>query len=119
MAVEWLEAFNSGITLLRGALGLIRDVREELPPDKRKAVDQALEQADKATSIAEAQIAKALGYQLCQCTFPPQIMLFVGYDDHATYREEAAVHQCPRCRNESLPIAVRRRSRPDFGVEYG
>jgi hypothetical protein len=119
MAMEWLEAFNSGITLLRGALGLIRDLREELPPDKRKAVDQALDQAEKSTALAEAQIASALGYQLCRCTFPPQIMLFVGYDAQATYQEEAAVHKCFRCGNETLPPAVRRRSRPDFGVEYG
>ncbi|GEM77006.1 hypothetical protein [Vibrio sagamiensis] len=45
--------------------------------------------------MAEAQIAQALGYQLCKCTFPPQIMLSVGYRDF----EEA--FECKLCGKSS------------------
>jgi hypothetical protein len=43
-----------------------------------EAIDQAIDKADRATRVAEAQIAKGLGYPLYQCDFPPPILLFQG-----------------------------------------
>jgi hypothetical protein len=48
-------------------------------PSRRKAITAALDQAEAAAKFAEAQIAKALGYDLCKCQFPPTPMLTVGY----------------------------------------
>jgi hypothetical protein len=50
-------------------------------------LDQSLEErrglgrdsASSNTAIAEAEIAKALGYELCKCDFPPTPMRTVGY----------------------------------------
>jgi hypothetical protein len=74
-----LPALKTGFDLVRSALGLVKDVRDALPEgEKKAAVAQTLFEAEKAVKIAEAQIAQALGYKLCQCTFPPQIMLSKG-----------------------------------------
>ena len=43
-----------------------------------KKVEQALQDASRQLEIGEAQIAKGLGFSLCQCSFPPTPMLTVG-----------------------------------------
>lgn len=62
-------------------------------------IDAALDKASKATAIAEAQVAQALGYQLCKCEFPPTPMLTVG----STGRDDkaATVYQCPKCKHDT------------------
>ncbi len=47
--------------------------------DTKRLIDEALDQADKATKIAEAEVAQALGYALCKCGFSPTPMRTVGY----------------------------------------
>ena len=42
-------------------------------------IEAALERAERDAQLAEVQIARALGYKLCECTSPPQIMLSIGY----------------------------------------
>lgn len=81
----------------RGSLALVRELWSLAP--KGKQTEQAaaqLEQAEKSLRIAEAQLAKGLGYLLCQCTFPPQIMLSIGR--HAAYGNE--LYKCPRCQKQ-------------------
>jgi hypothetical protein len=66
----FLEAFG----LLRTALGAVKDAKELLPKHQQAVVDETLIKAGLAAAAAEAQLAQGLGYQLCQCTWPPQIM---------------------------------------------
>jgi hypothetical protein len=74
--------------LFKESIGLARRAKDSLPEGaEKKAVEKSLEEAESKSQIAEAQIARALGYELCQCTWPPQIMLRVGED-----------LQCPRCK---------------------
>ena len=42
-------------------------------------------------SLAEAKLAKELGYELCLCTFPPSVML---------WRQPEKAHVCPACGRE-------------------
>lgn len=63
------------IGLVRGAIGLVKDTKDLLPAAQQEAVGKALEQADAASKAAEIKLAKELGYDICQCTWPPQIML--------------------------------------------
>lgn len=91
-----MQSVKVGISLLSDTIGLVKQTKDVLPESKEKQViEQSLEEATKATKLAEAQIAQALGYKLCQCTFPPQIMLSVGYKDF----EE--VFECKLCRKSS------------------
>lgn len=84
--------------MFRSAIGLAKDVKESLPEgEKKRSITESLEAADRAAHIAEAQIAKSLGYQLCQCTFPPQIMLSIGYRGSVEY------FRCPKCNKEYPP----------------
>ena len=87
------EALKIGFQLFKDAIGLAKSAKDKLPNDGQKtSVEEDLEQAEKIGQLAEAQIAKALGYRLCQCTFPPQIMLRIGYDEHQ--REQFRCHRC-------------------------
>ena len=80
--------------MFRTAIGLAKEVKDALPEgNKKKSIEESLEAADRAVKIAEAEIAKSLGYTLCQCTFPPQIMLSMGYDEYGLER-----FQCPQCK---------------------
>ena len=84
--------------LLRQSIGLLKDTKSLISDDEKRAVvEKSLEEATLATGIAEAQIAKGLGYHLCKCTFPPQIML---------WQQPSQVFACPKCDNELDPNVV-------------
>lgn len=83
-----LAEIKAGFDLLRQGIGFAKDAKDLLPSGEKKAsAEKSLEEAEKASRLAEVQLAKAMGYELCQCTFPPQIMLRVGDDI-----------QCPSCK---------------------
>jgi hypothetical protein len=86
------------ISLILGAakslLGLAKDMDELIPESKNKEeITKAIIKAEKDLALAESSTAKELGYDLCKCTFPPQIML---YDNPSTN------NICPRCGNTTM-----------------
>ena len=93
-----LAAFTTAITLFKEALSMVKKVKDFLPdsPQKEEA-EKTLAKADESFKIAETQAAQELGYTLCQCTWPPQIMLSIGYDD------DVEEFQCPKCNKISPP----------------
>jgi len=96
-----MESVKVGISLLAESIGLIKKTQELLPESQDKdAISKSLAEAEKASKLAESQIAQALGYKLCQCTFPPQIMLSQGYKELEHHHEEEFV--CPRCNKSSI-----------------
>ena len=97
MDLSDFENLKMAFDLFRSAVGLAKDSAELLPDEKGEPVKQALEKAEQASKLAEAQIAKVLGYNLCQCTFPPQIMLSKGYGE---YQEQ---FECPNCKKRLPP----------------
>jgi len=122
---------KTGFDAIRTALGLVKDVQGALPAgEKKEAAARALEEAEKQIRLGEAQIAKALGYPLCRCTFPPTPMLAVGYRPYADDGEyrllltlvekgQAAspsaftVHECPTCgSNDAGPFNYTRAAPP-------
>jgi hypothetical protein len=99
-------AFKGIFDGLRTAIGVVRDVHNSGKPSsaEQTLVDEALDQAEKAAKIAEAQVAKALGYELCKCEFPPVPMLTVGHIDNAHAKLWGAVYECPRCGYNSARV---------------
>ncbi|HMD55561.1 MAG TPA: hypothetical protein VKJ65_13515 [Phycisphaerae bacterium] len=72
-APDWLAYISAA----KSALDIIKGIRSELPKgaDADKA-QQKIEQAESALKNSKAELAKSLGFRLCQCTFPPEIMLW-------------------------------------------
>ncbi len=95
------ESVKAGVSLLSESIGLIKKTKELLPDSREKEIiEKSLEEADKASKLAESQIALALGYEICQCTFPPQIMLSKGYKEQEYHHKEEFV--CPKCQKSSI-----------------
>ena len=72
----------------KAALDLLRSAGALLPVARRRAVEQKTDEAEAALKIAAASAAQALGYKLCRCVFPPEIMLWDKVD---------RAHVCGRC----------------------
>lgn len=110
---EGLAFAKTAFDTLRGAVGLIKDVQETLPADKKEVVRRSLEEADKQLRLAEAEIAKALGYTLCHCAFPPTPMLYVGYREIPHQHRIIDVNECPVCgRHDAGPWRWQRTAPP-------
>ena len=93
-----ISAVKTVFDTLRSAIGLLKDTKELLPKDEKTAtIDAALATVEMSSRTAEAEIAKALGYELCKCTFPPTIMLTVGEHNGRTKLGVGPVYECPRC----------------------
>src|SRR6266481_6151134 len=106
---------KTGFDTLRIAWGLVKDVQQALPSGEKKEVAaRTLEEADKQLRLGEAEIAKALGFTLCRCEFPPTPMLKIGYRFALDHFERSAllimakdgrisspsaftINECPKC----------------------
>jgi hypothetical protein len=78
---EWLTAAKTTLDIFKG-------IRSELPTgSKYDLVQKEIEKAETSLSLSEAKLADALNYHLCQCTWPPQIML---------WREKEKAYVCDR-----------------------
>lgn len=100
---QGMDTVKSGVDLVRSAVSVFKEARGVMTDDaKRAAIDGSLAQAEKAMAqadrqfqIAEAQAAKALGFHLCTCSFPPPIMTSIGYHHHGVER-----YECPQCKKK-------------------
>jgi hypothetical protein len=91
-----LSALKFAIDSIKTLLGIYRDAKDLLPGPQQEAATAAVAEAEKQLAIAEAQIAKTLGYQICHCSFPPTIMLKIGVD-----RQGDPVFGCTECGTDS------------------
>ena len=88
----------SGVTEFLSAsktlLDIFKTFRQEMPQGtKADEAQKQIAKAEEALEATKAKLAQSLGFTLCQCTFPPQIMLSKGY--HETHGMELFV--CPSC----------------------
>jgi hypothetical protein len=94
-------AFKSIFDGLRSAISMVREARGSHDAnhgkEETKLIDAALDKASVATAIAEAEVAKALGFELCKCQFPPIPMLTVGHIDNPNAKKNGPVYECPKC----------------------
>ena len=75
-------ALKNAFDSTRSAIGLVKEAKSLAgggTEQEQRAIDVALTTASSNTAIAEAEIAKALGYELCKCDFPPTLMKTVAY----------------------------------------
>jgi hypothetical protein len=94
---EWIEYLGA----LKTTLDIFKTVRTDiLSGSKADQAQVQIQKAEDALRKAEAEVAKGLGYKLCRCTFPPQIML---------WNKDLQTSICPTCGDKNpLPAEVRR-----------
>lgn len=83
------------LSAAKTTLDLFKGLKDLIP--KGAAADKAqkqIEEAEKALQTSEAELAKALGFRLCRCTFPPQIML---------WNKAERANFCPACGDRYPP----------------
>jgi hypothetical protein len=74
--VAGATALKTAFDSFRSAIGLVKDVQSlgGATEQQKATIDNALATAISTAAIAQAEIAKALGYELCKCDFPPTPM---------------------------------------------
>lgn len=94
----WVDAVKATFSLLTIA-------KDALPKGKqRDEIEVKLREAEGSMKRADAKFAKELGLKLCDCEFPPNVML---------WRETERAHVCPHCERtikRPVPVAIRTRS---------
>jgi hypothetical protein len=86
--LEYIPIAKSAFDLVKGILGT-------LPKDKASEVGKEIEKAEEALKQSEGELAKKLGFRLCRCTWPPQIML---------WDKQTRKNICPSCGDFYPPI---------------
>lgn len=107
----WLTASNSALQLMKSAFAM-------LPASvDRDAIEAKLKEAEDALRRSDAKLAKELGYRLCECTFPPQIMLWREADQAQVCPNAACGRriswQRPEVNRGGSRLTAARRGEPD------
>ena len=84
---DYFRAGKEAVSLIQASIQLMPKGSER---DKAEA---EIARAERALQLSEVSAAKSLGYLLCQCKFPPEIMLSVGR--HAEHDKE--IFKCQSC----------------------
>ena len=101
--LQVLEAFTKGLTTLKEAISLVHSANDQLPTgEPQKAIQQKVEEAERLIQAGHAAVGQSLGFQLCHCTWPPQVMA------SSDYSEETHIEQftCPNC-GKSISLSGR------------
>jgi hypothetical protein len=69
------------------AFVILKSLYPLLPTQNRDEVEARVEAAENAFQHSNVALAKAMGYKICECTLPGQIML---------WQERQQAHVCPR-----------------------
>ena len=100
-----LEAFTKGLTVLKEAIGLVHSANDQLPAgEQKKSIQQKVEEAERLIQVGHASVGQSLGFQLCHCTWPPQVMASTGFN------EQTQVEQftCSNC-GKALSLSGRKK----------
>jgi hypothetical protein len=93
-----IESIKATFNLIGQALGLVKQATDMMPKGaQREATEMKIIEAEQAFSLAETKAAQELGYELCRCTWPPQICLRVdGRDNICLKCGHNAFHRLPQ-----------------------
>ena len=92
--LQILEAYTKGLAALNGSIDLLKSTIAELPQGEHKqSLEQKMAEAEHTLQLGNAEIGQSLGFQLCQCTWPHQVMASVGYSESDRLEQ----FKCPNC----------------------
>jgi hypothetical protein len=102
--LQVLEAFTKGLTVLKEAIGLVHSANDQLPAgESQKAIQQKVEEAERLIQRGHAGVGESLGFQLCHCTWPPQVMASSKYSKET----HVELFTCPKC-GKSVSLSDRK-----------
>jgi len=79
------------LSIAKKSIETFNSIKDLLPDNDEKAnAIKSISDLQERLSTAEYAAAKELGYKLCTCTYPPQIML---------YNKAKKSSICPNCNN--------------------
>ena len=92
--LQILEAYTKGLASLTDSIETLKSAMAKLPEgDQRTALGQKIAEAEHSLKLGNAQIGQSLGFQLCQCTWPHQVMTSTGYSEE----DQLEQFTCPNC----------------------
>ena len=93
-----IEEIFGALRIAKSAIEIGKEAKDLLPDGNQKEeISKKIEDSERDLALAEASTAKDLGYDLCQCTYPPQIML---------YDNETGSTICPLCSHSRLKKSI-------------
>ena len=100
--MDYLENIKGYVLLAGQTIGVLKQAKDLLPQGSaRDKAEKVIEEAEKSLELTEIKAAQALGYELCRCTWPPQICLRVdGHDNICPKCRHHAYHRLPAEREE-------------------
>jgi hypothetical protein len=98
-----MEALKEFLVCGGHLLALLRNAKDLMPKGpQREDAERAIAEAERALRISEASAARALDYQICRCSWPPQIALSIG--PGGPYGERFRCPACKRVMPEDIPL---------------
>ena len=86
-----------GATLIKTALESLDYIKNLFGRDKKKfdqeKVQEGFVNIEKSLQLKNAEIAQSIGYPLCRCKFPPEIMVLSGKKESSRFE----FSKCPKC----------------------
>lgn len=114
-----IQASVGALTIIEKMTKFYKDWTGKLPDGPAK--DQAskdLASADENLQLARIELAKGLGYKLCQRHFPPGILLDIREDVYPRWKCDSCgditPHKAPQQKTASGESWVRRRGKADY-----
>ena len=78
---------------IKNGLDILKSLKDLIPSSKKPEIETKLKEAEDSFKEAKSLLAQKLGYHLCQCDFPPEIMLL---------RHNENRYVCAKCGNSIL-----------------
>jgi hypothetical protein len=92
--MDMIQYFTEYVVAAKAALDLFKSAKDELPKEVADKAQAQIDKAETALKNGEAEFAKKLGFRLCRCEFPPQIML---------WKADIRKNVCPKCGDKYPP----------------
>lgn len=92
--LQLVEAYTKGLTAVKSAVDILEQMKDHLPEGEAKsALVQRIAEAEHALQLVHSEMGKSLDRLLCQCTWPPQVMVTVGSSE----KGKMELWKCPNC----------------------
>jgi hypothetical protein len=103
-----IESIKQAISAFGVAVTALKQAKDLLPQNsKKQELNIVIETAEKQMKIAELELAKALGHEVCTNHWPSGIMLSTDKKNW----------ECPICGNEIKPIEPQQPKHPASGIK--